>query len=259
MKKLSAAIGILGILAYPSVGVAADTSQCWQVQPQSGAEGWTKWVSPNGLEYGTPANWDTDRAYAELAAAGLCDVGVAKTANTETPETDADLPTQPEPSRVEARALEAQARYGDDRPVEPATKPSKPGGDTSDGIAILVALGGVGFALFGGGKDNDALDKPYGIREFQPASPPAYAPVEPAMAPMATAAPSTALQPNTAPQYSSAPRIEVAAPASALVTDVAQVLADRLRPTLITANPRQGKSMVVAQAYRLAKAAGVAR
>ena len=38
--------------------------------------------------------------------------------------------------------------------------------------------------------------------------------------------------------------------------DVSATMADRLRPTLITANPRQGKGMLVSYSWRRAKALG---
>jgi hypothetical protein len=249
MKRAAATIGIIGLLVYPSVGVAADTSQCWQVQPEPASEGWTKWVSPNGMEYGIPSSWDTDRIYNELASVGLCNL------STESQDEAAEAPTEaPGGSILEQRADAARSRYGD---TQDAPGASKEGSDESNGVAIVAGLVGLSWAILGGSKEDAAFDIPLSQRQpvlpapsayQQPQAEPARSLVSASVA-TPTVTPSMAL---AAPTQSSSQVVEVASPESPVV-DFSEVLARRMRPTLISANPRQGKGMVVANAYRRAK------
>jgi len=282
MRQLAATIGILGILAYPTVGVAMDTSQCWQAQPKPSSEGWIKWVSSNGLEYGTPDNWSTDRAYKELAAAGLCEfpavVLPVTSSNTVTEPGTTELQrvggSSAEPVTSELRARLDQNLGGNSVTPDPSS-----GGSSDDwgsvlfGLAALAAMGATAKDYVVDPVSDLARDpsvlpslgrqhQPQAFFRTQPA-PSAAQYIEPTAAPIFE----PVSRPPEVQQVVDVPHITIypgtpttsnewESPSQKTPVDVTEVLASQERPTFIVGPDRVGKGMTVQHAYRAMKAKG---
>jgi hypothetical protein len=254
MKRLALSLTIAASTFWPVLANASEYA-CWQVKPKPGsAPGWIAWTTPSGESYGIPDTWETERAYAELKAAGLCVDGLSspEPAQDESEAVEPAVNEQPQ-SIIEQRAAATRERYGD------GNKGGKSAGDDIDGIALIATVAGGAWVLLG--KDKDATDEPFSMRH-KPAPQPEYSHqsivYEPSPEPAAVPAiaqsmvPAMAIAGASSPMYSS-PSVTEALPALNAPIDFSVVMANRIRPTLISANPRQGKGMVVAYAYRKAK------
>lgn len=286
MKRTAATIGILGLLAYPAVGFAADTSQCWQVQPKASAEGWTQWVSPNGMSYETPTNWDTDRAYQELAAAGLCDVTKSVPGVTSSETVTEPVTTELQGvagSSTEPATSELRARLDKNLGGNSVTNEPTGGGQEDDWGSIifaLVALGAMGATakdyvvdpVADLARDPSVLPsmgrqhQPQGLFRVNPAPSsaqyiiPTEAPIFEPMPRPAEVSRVVDVPYVTVPHQSASAAAdqdnEWVSPSQKAPVDVAQILASQERPTFIVGPDRVGKGMTVQFAYRAMRAKG---
>jgi hypothetical protein len=287
MSRIAATIGILGLLAYPSIAVAADTSQCWQVQPGGESGGMVTWSSPNGMTYPIPANWDIDRAYAELAAAGLCDVTKSVPSVTSSSEVTADVTAEPpEFQRVpvvtpDQGTSELRARLDSNLGGNSVTSEQPATNSEDDWGSLFIWLIGLG-AMAATAKD-DVTDpvmalakgtntlplmagqhQPSGLFRTRPA-PSAGQYITPSQAPIFEPLPRPPEVAFTDPPVDVPAReIPMAAPADnewvppsqKSPVDVAELLASQERPTFIVGPDRVGKGMTIQIAYRAMKAKG---
>ncbi len=223
--KLIALILLLG------PALASDIPQCSAMQPRpGGAPGWMAWGPVVDGQHqnllGIPADWDDARARAELESYGYC---------TSTP-----APVSP---------LE--------RNHQRLTQPQGP----DSGIAGLAVLG-IALGALWASRDDDAPMADYRPRPIhQPHQAAQLAPVASLPIPTPSAMPS--ISPVVSPLESpvaTMPRPVLVSPDVPPVdvppVDVSVTMAERLRPTLITANPRQGKGVLISYAWRRAKALG---
>lgn len=283
--KLSLSLSLAALVMWPAVAIAGIpetqneppagkdvpyTPACWQLEARPGeAPGWNGWgpiINGDHQKWlGLPHDWDIHSVYQELEAWGLCVKDGAGVPWEPIPE--------PEPEPLEestAAPGAADEPVEGDEPKEELTPLERnhqrltqggdePEGDGVVGLAVVAVILGAAWTMKDDGPEVEAAPRrpqvlsqdeliqvvqPLPVATPEPIHQPAPEPVAvPAMAP--------------APPMAPAPRqpSPVQSPGAAIAPplDFSEVLASRVRPTLITSNPRKGKGMVVAYGWRRAK------